>query len=87
MRSVKLAKDETVITQATLDRLLAKEKAHDAYLWATQRMADKDRTVQDVLVGQAGNTTEDERLRSYAKGYHTALWDFAQLVVDAPSKD
>lgn len=79
MRSVKLAKDETVITQATLDRLLAKERAHDAYLWATQRMADKTRKM--------ASTSMDDVYAGYLDGYRAALRDFAQLVVDAPSKD
>ena len=32
MRTIKLAKDETVINVHVLERLLDKEKSHDAYL-------------------------------------------------------
>lgn len=64
-----------IVNSAELASLRRKAKAHDAYLWATKRMADK---VRELPIG----TT----LVDYWKGYRTSLTDFAKLVVEAPSE-
>lgn len=78
MRTVRIAKDETVISESRLKQLLAKEQAHDAYLWAMKRMADKSR----LLGGPRAYTSGDDQV--WTAGYKMALSDFSQLVVDAP---
>lgn len=65
-----------IVNSAELASLRRKAQAHDAYLWATKRMADKvrDRTrTHNTPGGQVWNG-----------GYQAALTDFAQLVKDAP---
>ena len=82
MKAVRIANDETVISQARLDVLLAKERSHDAYLWAIRRMADKARAMAAV---------DDPRLTAvntaFVIGYQRSLHDFSCLVMEAPSPD
>ena len=87
MRKIELPAGHEVINSDELRTLRRKERSHDAYIWATRAMADKRREVHSLLVGQAGNTTEDERMISYARGYSNALTDFSRLVVEAPIPD
>lgn len=72
----KLAKDETIISIHRLEELEKKERSHDAYLWATRRMADRVRSIQaNVGIGTSGE---------FSDGYTQGLTDFARLVVEAP---
>ena len=84
MKKVDLPSGHEIVNSDELAGLRRKARAHDAYLRATRAMADKNRGVYAILVEQAGRTTEDERMLSYARGYSNALTDFARFVVDAP---
>ena len=68
-----------IVNSAELASLRRKAKSHDAYLWATKRMADKVRGVdnRNMMTADAA---------SFVGGYETALTDFARLVVEAPSE-
>lgn len=70
MRKVDLPTGHEVVNSHELATLRRKARAHDAYLWATKRMADLNR-----VQGRA-----DE----YGCGYGDSLRDFARLVKDAP---
>ena len=84
MRKVDLPVGHEVVNSHELATLRRKARAHDAYLWETKRMADKVRASDDLLIGQAGDTTKDARMVAYAVGYRNSLKDFATLVKDAP---
>lgn len=66
-----------IVNSAELASLRRKAKAHDAYLWATKRMADKARTLR-------ASAYDDGTIGPWEYGYTTALADFASFVVDAP---
>ena len=75
-----------IVNSAELATLRRKAQAHDAYLWATKRMADKTRTVLSVTqaIEDRDLTGDPVRAVGYRDGYSNALTDFAQLVKDAP---
>ena len=65
-----------IVNSAELASLRRKAKAHDAYLWATKRMADRVRSASAAVgVGCSGD---------WSDGYVRALSDFAWLVMEAP---
>ena len=66
----RMGKDDVPVNRYQLEDLRRKAKAHDAYLWAAKRMADRRR----FLVGS----------RDHVMGYHAALMDFSELVQQAP---
>jgi hypothetical protein len=70
----KLMRGEIALTQWRYDELMAKERAHDAYLTATRLMSQRVR-------GYAGSNIGDE----WYAGYRDSLRDFARLVVDQAS--
>ena len=72
-----MGKDDVPVNRHYLDILQRKARAHDAYLWATKRMADRTRAVGESFL--FGNHTA-----GYLNGYHAALQDFAGFVKDAP---
>ena len=69
----RMGKDDVTINRYRLDELTRKAKAHDAYLWATKRMADRRR---EVDIGH--------HAPGYSIGYSAALMDFSELVQQAP---
>lgn len=73
MKKVYLTVDQEVIPKGRLAQLEAKERAHDAYVWATKRMADAARSVR-----------ESDHPRAYVAGYGDSLHQFCQFVVHAP---
>ena len=86
-----------IINSAELASLRRKAKAHDAYLWATKRMADKAREIADwpPFTAEGDITFADGTVRTgpyrsghyegYRAGYADSLLAFAKLVVEAPS--
>ena len=65
-----------IVNSAELATLRRKARAHDAYLWATKRMADKAR-----------KRAQDNTIHGYnQEGYRAALTDFATLVQQAPTE-
>jgi hypothetical protein len=62
-----ITSSEVVIPVHRLAELERKERGHDAYLWATRRMADK--------------------ARISCSDYARALYDFCELVAEAPMTD
>ena len=69
----RMGKDDVTVNRYRLDELTRKAKAHDAYLWATKRMADKRRIQSDAYPGSL-----------FSAGYSAALMDFSELVQQAP---
>lgn len=74
----RMGKDDVIVNRYRLDEITRKAKAHDAYLWATKRMADRHREV----VG--GRTRHPFQSDAYIVGYSDALMDFSELVQQAP---
>ena len=74
----RMGKDDVPVNRYQLEDLRRKAKAHDAYLWATKRMADRRREV----VG--GRTRHPFQNDAYVLGYSDALMDFSELVQQAP---
>lgn len=74
----RMGKDDVPVNRFYLDTLMRKARAHDAYLWACKRMADKRREV----VG--GRTRHPFQSDAYVVGYSDALLDFSDLVKQAP---
>lgn len=71
-----------IVNSAELATLRRKAQAHDAYLWATKRMADKVRQ-HGPFIDEFPTSAN----LNYSAGYSMALRDFAQYVMDAPMED
>ena len=80
MVSARLDKNDVPVRREHLDMLVRKARAHDAYLWATKRMADRTRAVSESFIFGTASA-------GYLNGYHAALQDFAAFVRDAPPTD
>ena len=70
-----------IVNSAELATLRRKARAHDAYLWATKRMADKVRQQKPFVDEFPTHKNID-----YAAGYERSLLDFAGLVQQAPTE-
>lgn len=79
MRKVDLPAGHEVVNSHELATLRRKARAHDAYLWATKRMADNLRRVEDDA-----NKNPSGLNIAFSGGYNRGIWDFAQLVKEAP---
>ena len=88
----RMGKDDVTVNRYRLDELTRKAKAHDAYLWATKRMADRRREVASWPEPENGTVVYPDGLtidvgshaRGYRIGYDAALMDFSELVQQAP---
>lgn len=73
----RMGKDDVPVNRYQLEDLRRKAKAHDAYLWAAKRMADKQRSVSESFSSGVGSL-------GFVLGYRSALMDFSELVQQAP---
>ncbi len=81
MKVLPISPDESIIKTARLDELVRKERAHDAYMRATDKMRLSMIEVRDKMADAIDNGATGKA--DWCAGYIAAMREFAEAVVRA----